>query len=81
MTNLMLIGLFVLSTILWLQAIIDIVKTKFKLKIYKIIWICIVLFFPIIGSLIYFQFKRKKTMNKRRKFQPNFDKTQRPERF
>ncbi|MGY8909193.1 MAG: PLDc N-terminal domain-containing protein [Flavobacteriales bacterium] len=78
MTNLMLIGLFVLSTILWLQAIIDIVKTKFKLKVYKIIWICIVLFFPIIGSLIYFQFNRKKKTSKRREFKPNFDKTQRP---
>ncbi|WP_423809629.1 PLDc N-terminal domain-containing protein [Polaribacter vadi] len=74
----MLIGLFVLSTILWLQAIIDIVKTTFKRKIYKIIWICIVFFFPIIGSLIYFNLKKR---NKRRKFQPNFDKTQRPDRF
>tara|TARA_R110002072_G_scaffold171559_1_gene325245 strand:- start:422 stop:646 length:225 start_codon:yes stop_codon:yes gene_type:complete len=74
----MLIGLFVLIAILWLQAIIDISKTRFKYKVYTIIWICIVLFFPIIGTLIYFNFKRK---NNRRKFQPNFDKTQKPERF
>ena len=70
--------LYFLIAILWLQAITDIVKTTFKLKIYKIIWICIVLFFPIIGSLIYFNLKKR---NKRRKFQPNFDKTQRPDRF
>ena len=74
MTNFMLIGLLVLSIILWLQAIFDIVKTTFKLKVYKIIWICIILFFPIIGSLIYFRFKRKKKTSKRREFKPNFDK-------
>ena len=74
MTNFMFIGLLALIAILWLQAITDIVKTSCKFKIYMIVWICIVLFFPIIGSLFYFQFKRKNTKNKRREFKPNFDK-------
>lgn len=45
MTNFMFYGLLVLIAILWLQAITHIVKTASKHKIYKISWICIVLFF------------------------------------
>lgn len=70
----MLFGLIVLIAILWLQAIIDISKTRFKYKIYNILWICIILFFPIIGCLIYFQFKRKNITSERREFKPNFDR-------
>lgn len=73
MTNFMFYGLLVLIAILWLQAITDIVKTTFRHKIYKIIWICIVVFFPIIGSLIYFHFNRKGIRSKRRKFRLNFN--------
>lgn len=77
----MLYGLIGLITILWLQAIIDISKTRFKYKIYNILWICIVFFFPIIGCLVYFQIKRKFITFYRREFKPNFDKIERPDRF
>jgi len=74
----MLYGLIALIAILWLQAIVDISKTTFRYKIYNILWICIVLFFPIIGSLVYFNLKKR---NNRREFQPNFNSIKRPDRF
>jgi hypothetical protein len=46
------IGLFFLA--LPLFAIIDIVRSEFEDHTNKLIWVIIVIFFPIIGSLLYF---------------------------
>jgi hypothetical protein len=35
----------------------------------------IVLLFPILGSIFYFQMKNRMINKKRRKFQPNFNKS------
>lgn len=44
----------VLPSILWIIALIDILKSDFKDTNGKIIWILIVLFLPLIGSILYF---------------------------
>lgn len=46
------VGLFFL--LLPLLAIVDIVRSKFQDNSEKLIWVIIVLFFPIFGSIIYF---------------------------
>lgn len=46
--------LFLLPTLLWLIALIDILKSNFKESTSKIIWVLIVIFLPIIGSILYF---------------------------
>jgi hypothetical protein len=37
-----------------LWALIDILKSDFREKINKIIWILLVCFFPVIGTILYF---------------------------
>ncbi len=46
------VGLFFF--LLPLLAIIDIVRSEFQDNSEKLIWVLIVLFFPIFGSIIYF---------------------------
>ncbi|WP_367275353.1 PLD nuclease N-terminal domain-containing protein [uncultured Christiangramia sp.] len=72
MTEILIIILFTLTIILWIWALIDIYKSHFEKRIFKIIWFITVIVFPILGSIIYFQLKNKMTSKQRRKFQPNF---------
>ncbi|WP_083634219.1 PLD nuclease N-terminal domain-containing protein [Salegentibacter sp. T436] len=50
------------------MALIDIYKSHFKNENFRIIWFIAVIIFPILGSIIYFQFKNKMTTKQRRKF-------------
>lgn len=43
-----------LPSILWIIALIDILKSDFKDTNGKIIWVLLVIFLPIIGSILYF---------------------------
>lgn len=52
--QIILLLLVVLSLVLPLIAIINIVKSEFRDNNSKLIWVFIVLFLPIIGSLVYF---------------------------
>lgn len=61
MEKYLLISLILLASILWFWAIIDIVKSQFRKPNYNVIWIFVVLFFPILGPIIYFQFKKSFT--------------------
>lgn len=46
--------LMLLPSILWIIALIDILKSDFKDTNGKIIWVLLVIFLPIIGSILYF---------------------------
>lgn len=47
--------LFILfPTVLWVLALIDIIKSNFKDDTTKIIWVLVVILVPLIGSIIYF---------------------------
>lgn len=53
--HLIIVLLFVLlPTVLWIAALVDIIKSNFKDSNNKIIWILIVILVPIIGSILYF---------------------------
>ena len=49
---------FLLPTILWIIALVDILKSNFQ-KDNKLIWILVVVFLPIIGAILYFIIGRK----------------------
>lgn len=57
-------GLFLLlfgliTLILWIYAIYDIVKGSLSGNNEKIIWLLVVIFFPVLGALCYLLFGRK----------------------
>lgn len=72
----MIIGFIFLSIALWFWAITDISRSRFKKPIMGTIWLLAVLFFPVLGSILYFQFKEKFVPKEKRKFQPNFNRTE-----
>ncbi|MGM0634994.1 MAG: PLDc N-terminal domain-containing protein [Bacteroidota bacterium] len=74
LTNVFLIVFIALSMMLWFWALMDIHKSRFKNRSSSFIWFVIVLFFPVLGSIIYFQLRRKLVETKPRKFRPDFHK-------
>jgi hypothetical protein len=51
----------VLPGILWLWAIIDLVKRNFSDSATKIIWALVVIFIPFVGSILYLVVGRSRT--------------------
>ena len=76
MEAVLIITLVILAVILWLWAFIDITKSRFKNPNINTVWLLAVLFFPILGPIFYFQFRKKSLTKERRKFQPNFKREQ-----
>jgi hypothetical protein len=68
-------GLVILTIVLWFWALIDITRSRFKNPTMNIVWLLAVLFFPVLGSIFYFQLRRKFISKESRKFQPNFIRT------
>jgi hypothetical protein len=50
--------------VLWVSAFVDIIKNKFK-KDYKVIWLIVVIFIPILGAIYYFIIGRKQKIIKK----------------
>ena len=76
METTLIIGFVILTIILWFLAIIDITRSRFKNPNMNTIWLLAVLFFPVLGSIFYFQLRKKFVTKKPRKFQPNFNRTE-----
>ncbi|UMB61396.1 PLD nuclease N-terminal domain-containing protein [Lutibacter sp. A80] len=57
------VGLFLMTLILTILALIEILKSDFKDND-KIIWIVVVLFFNFIGAILYFVIGRKQRLIK-----------------
>lgn len=76
MVTILIIGFMALTIILWFWAIIDITRSRFKDPNMNTIWFLAILFFPVLGSILYFQFRKKYVTKEPRKFQPNFNKTE-----
>ncbi|MBU2526844.1 MAG: PLD nuclease N-terminal domain-containing protein [Bacteroidetes bacterium] len=72
----LIIGLVFLTLALWFWAIIDITRSRFKKPIMNTICLLAVLFFPVLGSILYFQFRKRFVIEAPRKFQPNFKKSE-----
>ncbi len=51
--------------VLWIWAIIDVIKSDFKDSTTKIIWVALLIFLPFLGAIIYpFVAKSTKAQNK-----------------
>lgn len=75
MNTTLIIGFLILTITLWFWAIIDITRSRFKSTTMNTVWLLAVLFFPILGSILYFQLKQK-YVKKVKKFKPNFNKVE-----
>lgn len=65
---------FLLAIISFLLAVIDIVRSNFQRKNISTVWLWIILFFPVIGPILYFQLKKKFFIVRARKFNPDFNR-------
>ena len=45
---------FILPLFLWIIALVEVLKSEFKNTNDKLIWVIVILLFPIIGALLYF---------------------------
>ena len=59
--TILIITLIILMAIIWMWAFVDISRSGFENPTMKWLWIILILFFPILGSIIYFQFGKKYT--------------------
>jgi hypothetical protein len=64
--------LLVLTIVLWIWAVVDILKAEFKNPSLKLVVIVALLIAPVIGSVLYFQFKRQFIVGQKRIFHPKF---------
>ena len=55
--------IILLPSVLWIFALIDILKSNFKDSTNKIIWVLIVLLLPVLGSILYFIFGDQQKAN------------------
>lgn len=54
------IGLFaLLCLVLWVYALVDIIKSRFSDENTKIVWILIVILIPFLGTILYFVLGRE----------------------
>ena len=58
---------------LWFWAISDIAKSRFKNTTMNLIWLLIVIFFPVIGSILYLFLRKTQIQKEPRKFNPKFN--------
>lgn len=72
METFLIYSLYALISILWIWATIDIIRSNFKGKNRSNVWFWIVLFFPVLGPIVYFQFKDKLFYVPPREFSPGF---------
>lgn len=65
------VTLIILTAILWIWALVDILRSRFENPAIQLLWIILIFIFPILGSIVYFQFG-KRSFEKHRKFNPDF---------
>ena len=64
----------VLAFALCTWSIFDLTRSTFKNPKRKLLWLLIILFLNVIGSILYFQFKKKLITKEKRTFQPDFNR-------
>ncbi|MEQ9297369.1 MAG: PLDc N-terminal domain-containing protein [Cyclobacteriaceae bacterium] len=72
MWTILLFSLAALAVILWAVAIFDISRSNFEKRHHQSLWLFAVLFFPILGTAVYFTI-RKDIKVKPRAFDPGFN--------
>ncbi|WP_439482120.1 PLDc N-terminal domain-containing protein [Cyclobacterium plantarum] len=71
--SILIITLTGLAAVLWIWALVDIIRSRFENSEKKLLWIILIFIFPILGAIVYFQFGKKIAENIR-KFNPDFKK-------
>ncbi|KOF02036.1 hypothetical protein OB69_15035 [Roseivirga seohaensis subsp. aquiponti] len=66
-------AVILLAIVLWAWALLDLSKSRFKSGRANLIWLSIILFSPVMGSILYFQLKKGYTERRPRQFQPKFN--------
>ena len=74
MESFLIIGFIIVAIVLWLWAIFDITRSRFKNPYMSTVWFLAILFFPAIGSIFYLLFRKKLVTERPRKFQPKFNR-------
>jgi hypothetical protein len=72
METIFIVGLILMVLVLWGWALLDLTQSTFKDPTMKTVWLLVVLVFPLVGSIFYFQLKRKLITKESRRFNPNF---------
>jgi len=67
--------LSLIAIILWIIAIGDIIKARLKYLTFNLVWLMIVIFLPIVGSLAYLFMRKNMRADRIRKFNPKFHNT------
>ena len=72
-TMMILGGFFFLAVVLWIWALIDIFRLSRNSKESPAPWLLLIILFPILGSIIFFQIGRKRMKDSNRTFDPKFN--------
>ena len=56
---LLILVFFLIPAVLWIIALVDVLKSDFKDSINKLIWVLVIILFPIVGAIIYFMIGKK----------------------
>ena len=51
------------SALLWIIALVDILRSEFRNPNDKLIWVIVVFFFPFLGAILYFIIGRNNKIN------------------
>lgn len=57
----MVISILVLA--LWLTALVSVLRNDFRDSTEKLIWVLVILFLPLLGSILYFAIGRSRKIN------------------
>jgi len=75
MTEVLMICFVILAAIICFWALYDLSQSNFKANDSKFLWFAVVLVFPVLGALLYFQFSREFRKEKKI-FRPDFHRTE-----
>lgn len=73
-TMMLLGGLFWVAVILWVWALIDIIRLSRNSTESPAPWLILIILFPIIGSILFFQIGKKRMKESKRSFDPKFNR-------
>ncbi len=72
-TMMILGGFFWLAVVLWIWALIDIFRLSKSSYESPAPWLLLIIIFPILGSILFFQIGQKRMKESKRRFDPKFN--------
>ena len=72
MSKYIIIAFVVVFILFWIWALLDLASSNFKMTNWKLAWLLIILFFPLLGSILYLLLRKDFKAEKRRSFDPGF---------